>query len=198
MNAVNYNAEMHKIIERLKGGKPKLLMHACCAPCSSSCLERLKDHFEASAYFYNPNIENGEYIKRKNELIRFITETGWADLLECGHDEGEFYSAVKGLESCPEGGKRCAECFRLRLKETARAAKENGYDYFTTTLTLSPLKDASLINSLGEELGKEYGVNWLYCDFKKENGYLRSLQLSKQYSLYRQDYCGCVFSRRNT
>ncbi len=195
MNAVNYNAEMQKTIDRLGGERKKLLLHACCAPCSSACLERLKDHFNITAFFYNPNIEDAEYLKRKAELIRLLSETGWADIADCDHDTDKFYSAVKGFETCPEGGERCKICFKLRLEETARAAGQGGFDYFCTTLTLSPLKDAEAINSIGKELAERYGVLWLYSDFKKQNGYLRSLQLSKEHSLYRQNYCGCVFSQ---
>lgn len=190
----NFDKLMRGQLARL-GGKKKLLLHCCCAPCSSACIERLKDSFDVTVFFYNPNIEDGEYERRKAELIRLAKETGWADVLDCGHDEREFYNAVKGLEDCPEGGKRCEKCFYLRLAATAEAAEKNGFDYFTTTLTLSPLKNAEMINSIGEALG---GEKWLYCDFKKNDGYLRSLQLSKQYGLYRQNYCGCVFSRRKT
>lgn len=175
------------------GGKKKLLLHCCCAPCSSACLERLKDFFSVTVLFYNPNIEDGEYEKRKAEMLRLLKETGWADFSDCDHDTAEFYQAVKGLENFPEGGKRCEKCFYLRLSKTRDEAEKGGFDFFTTTLTLSPLKNAALINSIGEELG---GEKWLYCDFKKKNGYLRSLELSKKYGLYRQDYCGCVFSRR--
>ena len=195
MNTVNYNAEMGKIIKSLGGERKKLLLHACCAPCSSACLERLKDFFDVTVFFYNPNIEDEEYSKRKAELIRFIGETGWANILDCDHDTAVFYSAVSGLENCKEGGERCGVCFKLRLEETAKTAAAGGYDFFGTTLTISPLKDEKLINSIGAELEKAYGVKWLYSDFKKENGYLRSLQLSKEHSLYRQSYCGCVFSQ---
>lgn len=195
MNAVNYNAEMRKIIKSFDGKRKKLLLHACCAPCSSACLEKLKDYFDVTVFFYNPNIDDGEYFKRKAELIRFITETGWAEILDCGHDTAPFYTAVSGFENCREGGERCAICFNLRLDETAKTAAAGGYDFFATTLTISPLKNAELINSIGEELALKYGVSWLYSDFKKENGYLRSLQLSKEHSLYRQNYCGCVFSQ---
>ena len=198
MNAINYNAEMNKITESFNGQKRKLLLHACCAPCSSACLERLKDAFDITLYFYNPNIEDGEYLRRKEELIRLAKETGWAEILDCDHDESEFYSAVKGFENCAEGGERCERCFRLRLEATAKRAKEGEFDYFATTLTLSPLKNAAKINGIGELLAKEYGVKWLYSDFKKQNGYLRSLQLSEEYGLYRQNYCGCIYSRRNT
>lgn len=196
MNAVNFNAQTKKIIAGLAGRRAKLLLHACCAPCSSACLERLHEQFDITVLFYNPNIEDAEYIKRKNELIRFLDETGWADTVDCDHDTNEFYSAVKGLEDCPEGGERCAVCFKLRLEETAKKALEGGFEFFCSTLTISPLKNAALINSIGAELEKKYGVKWLYSDFKKENGYLRSLQLSREHCLYRQNFCGCVYSRQ--
>lgn len=198
MNTINRNAEMEKIIQGLGEKKPRLLLHACCAPCSSACLERLKDYFKTTVFFFNPNIEDEEYLKRKGELIRLINLTGWADIDDCEHETGAFYSAVKGLEDCPEGGARCAVCFKLRLERTAKQAAEKGFDYFSTTLTLSPLKDAEKINSIGIALAKEYGVKWLPCDFKKKNGYLRSLELCREYALYRQNYCGCVFSQRQT
>lgn len=197
MNAKNYNAEMLKITESFNGQKRRLLLHACCAPCSSACLERLHEAFDITVLFYNPNIEDEEYAKRKNELIRFIKETGWADIVDCEHDTRKFYSAVKGLEQCPEGGERCTECFKLRLTYTAAKAKELGFDYFTTTLTLSPLKNAERINAIGRELERAYGVKWLPSDFKKANGYLRSIKLSEEHALYRQNYCGCVFSKSN-
>ena len=196
MNALNYDKLMTDEIAKL-GNKPKLLLHCCCAPCSSACLERLKEHFQITALFYNPNIEDEEYLRRKDELIRFIKETGWADFIDCDHDTKEFYSAVKGLEREKEGGKRCEVCFKLRLEKTAETAKELGYGYFTTTLTISPLKDAKLINTIGESLQSE-SVKWLYSDFKKRGGYLRSTELSKEHCLYRQNYCGCVYSRENT
>lgn len=197
MNAVNYDKKMQETVARLNGAKPKLLLHACCAPCSSACLERLRASFDVTVLFYNPNIENEEYLKRKAELIRFIYETGWAKICDCEHDEKVFYSAVKGLEKCAEGGERCFACYKLRLERTARQAAAEDYDYFCTTLTISPLKDAQKINSIGEELEKIYGVKWLYSDFKKQNGYLKSLQLSKEHNLYRQNYCGCIYSRQS-
>lgn len=174
-------------------GKKKLLLHCCCAPCSSACLERLKDYFEITALFYNPNIEDAEYERRKAELIRFAEETGWANIMDCDHDTSEFYGAVKGLENCKEGGERCFKCFELRLEKTYGLAAAGGFDYFTTTLTISPLKNAQKINEIGEKTG---GGMWLPSDFKKRNGYLRSIELSKEYGLYRQNYCGCIFSRR--
>jgi hypothetical protein len=196
MNKRNYNSLFENQIKSLEGKRAKLLLHACCAPCSSACLERLKDYFDVTVFFYNPNIEDEEYVKRKNEIIRFVKETGWAEICDCDHDTSEFYNVAKGLEQEPEGGKRCVACFNLRLERTANLASKNGFDYFTTTLTISPLKDADIINSLGEALAKKYNISWLYSDFKKKNGYLRSLQLSKEHDLYRQNFCGCIYSQK--
>lgn len=173
-----------------------MLLHSCCAPCSSHCLSVLFEKIRTTVFYYNPNIEEEEYRIRKAEQIRLLRETGWADFLDCDHEVNRFYESVRGYESCPEGGKRCEKCFRLRLEETAKRAKELGYDYFATTLTVSPLKDAELLNRIGEELGRKYGIEWLPTDFKKKGGYLDSIEKSKQYRLYRQNYCGCVFSRR--
>lgn len=195
MNAINYNAEMEKIIKGFNGERKKLLLHVCCAPCSTACLEKLKDDFYITAFFYNPNIEDKEYSKRKAELVRFIAETGWAEIVDCDRDKDRFYAAARGLEDCPEGGARCEACFKLRLEKTAQEAARGGYDYFSTTLTLSPLKDAALLNKIGFNAAEKYSARWLPCDFKKRNGYLRSLQLSAEHSLYRQNYCGCVFSQ---
>lgn len=194
MNAINYEKQRENIILALNGKKPSLLLHACCAPCSSACLERLKENFDITVFFYNPNIEDEEYLKRKRELIRFIEQTGWAKFIDCEHQTKDFYTAVKGLEHCPEGGERCEKCFRLRLERTAKAAQEGLFDYFATTLTISPLKNATLINTIGYELEKLYSVKWLPSDFKKKNGYLRSIELSNEHGLYRQSYCGCVYS----
>ena len=193
MNKPDYDFLMQKQIAE-NGGK-RLLLHCCCAPCSSACLERLKDSFKITVLFYNPNIGDGEYERRKAELLRLIKTTGWADFIDCDHDEEEYYNAVKGLENLGEGSARCLKCFELRLAKTKAVAEENGYDLFTTTLTISPLKNAQAINEIGVRLG---GDRWLYSDFKKRNGYLRSTQLSKEYGLYRQNYCGCGFSKRET
>lgn len=184
--------------EDIKGAKEgsTLLLHCCCAPCASACLERLKDFFKITVLFYNPNIEDEEYLKRKDELLRLLEITKWATVLDCDHDTNEFYSRVKGLEGEKEGGKRCEVCFTLRLEKTCEIAEKNGFDYFSTTLTLSPLKNSSLINEIGENLALGKKVKWLHSDFKKKDGYLRSLQLSKEYGLYRQNYCGCVYSIR--
>lgn len=194
MNARNFDNLMTEQIDGL-GGKKRLLLHCCCAPCSSACLNRLKDYFDICVLFYNPNIEDGEYGRRKAELIDLIGKTGWAGFIDCDHDTDAFYSAVRGLESEPEGGKRCEVCFKLRLSYAADVAKEGGFDFFTTTLTISPLKDAKLLNALGERIGAEKGVKWLYSDFKKRGGYQESVKLSKEFGLYRQNYCGCVYSK---
>ena len=174
--------------------KHSLLLHCCCAPCSSACLEKLKDYFDITVLYYNPNIEDEEYTRRKAELSRLIKETGWAKELDCDHDKDSYYSAVSGLENEPEGGKRCEVCFEIRLEKTCEIAENKGFDYFTTTLTISPLKNAKLINEIGKKLSKGKKVKWLYSDFKKKDGYLNSIRLSEKYNLYRQDYCGCVYS----
>lgn len=174
----------------------RLLLHSCCAPCSSACLERLKEHFTITVLYYNPNIdEREEYEKRKAEQMRFLKETGWAEILDCDHDKEAFESISKGLEDEPERGKRCYACYALRLNETGKRAKDGGFDYFGTTLTLSPYKNAEWLNEIGEKLSKNYGVAYLYTDFKKKGGYARSIELSKAYGLYRQDFCGCRFSK---
>lgn len=194
MNAKNFDKLMQEQINSLDG-KRRLLLHCCCAPCSSACLERLKDIFDITVLFYNPNIDGEEYGKRKDELIRLINKTGWAKIIDCDKENEKFYEAVRGLESEKEGGKRCAVCFKLRLEKTAKFAEKHGFDYFTTTLTISPLKDAALINGIGEGLAKNLKTEWLYSDFKKRGGYLRSLELSREHGLYRQNYCGCEYSK---
>lgn len=195
MNAIDYNKKMFEEIQENGAAGKKLLLHACCAPCSTACLERLNGLMDITVLFYNPNIETEEYLKRKAELVRLLSETGWADFLDCDHQKEAYYAAVKGLEGEREGGARCAVCFKLRLSFTAQTAAQNGFDYIATTLTVSPLKNAQLINSIGQECAQRYGVKWLPCDFKKGNGYLRSCQLSKEHGLYRQNYCGCIFSK---
>lgn len=193
---INYENKMTAQIAEIGQGTT-LLLHSCCAPCSSACLERLKDFFTITVLYYNPNIDDEkEYEKRKAEQIRFLKETGWADILDCDHDKGAFEKMALGLENEPERGKRCYGCYRLRLEKTAQTAKENGFDYFATTLTLSPHKNAEWLNELGEVAGKKYGVAYLYTDFKKKGGYLRSIKLSEEYGLYRQDFCGCKYSKR--
>ena len=192
----NYDKEMIEILKRVEKGTP-LLLHSCCAPCSSACLERLKDTFQITVLYYNPNIDDRqEYEKRKAEQIRFLRETGFADILDCDHDKDAFEQISQGLENEPERGKRCYQCYRLRLSFTAKTAKEKGFNYFATTLTLSPHKNVTWLNEIGENEGGRYGVNYLVSDFKKQGGYYRSIDLSKQYGLYRQDFCGCKYSKR--
>ena len=195
---MNYDLEMEKQIKNIKEGDT-LLLHACCAPCSSACLERLGDYFNISIFYYNPNItEEDEYIKRINEIKKFISEfkTKYPiKLIEGRYDPNEFFDMAKGLESEPERGSRCYKCYKLRLKESAKVASDLGFDYFCTTLTLSPHKNSNWINEIGEELDKEYTSTYLYSDFKKKNGYKKSIEFSKEYDLYRQDYCGCIYSK---
>ena len=192
----NYDEEMTKILQTVEKGT-RLLLHSCCAPCSSACLERLKEVFSVTVLYYNPNIDDfAEYQKRKDEQIRLLQSTGWADFIDCDYDNEAFEQIAKGLENEPERGNRCKLCYGLRLQRTAQTAQENGFAYFCTTLSLSPHKNADWINELGEEYGKQYGVQFLPSDFKKKGGYPRSIQLSKDYGLYRQDFCGCRFSKR--
>ena len=204
MNKINYQKELDRVIaqNQRSGTVPKLLLHVCCAPCSSYCLEYLTAYFDVMVYYYNPNItEPEEYRFRLNEEKRFISLKTFdrpVRLTESEYRPADFFAAVKGLEREPEGGLRCRECFRLRLAASAAKAKELGMDYFTTTLTISPLKNAALLNELGAELGERFGVPWLYSDFKKREGYKRSIELSREYDLYRQNYCGCIFSKRES
>ena len=197
---MNYDLLMQKQIENIKG-VPTLLLHACCAPCSSSVLERLSDIFKITILFYNPNItDEKEYNKRLDEIKKFIKEfktKNEVSLIEGRYLPSEYFNISKGLEEEKERGKRCYLCYKLRLEETAKVAKEKGFDYFTTTLSLSPHKNAKWINEIGEELEKEYNTTFLYSDFKKKEGYKRSIELSKKYNLYRQDYCGCIYSKRD-
>lgn len=206
MNKRNYQKELDKKIMGFqeKGQIPTLFLHSCCAPCSSYCLEYLSEYFSITVFYYNPNIypmeEYDDRIHEQERLIKELNEKGvkYPIRLVCGEYCPEvFYETVKGLEKEPEGGERCTKCFELRLYESARLAKEQGFDYFTTTLTISPLKDAERLNRIGEAAGDHYGVAFLNSDFKKKNGYRRSIELSKEHDLYRQDYCGCVFSRRS-
>lgn len=200
MNQVNYDKLLSDVIENLKqkGERKKLLLHACCAPCATACIERLKDAFDITVYFYNPNIDTElEYDLRAKELVRYCANVGVNTVVE-EHDKTAFNSAVSGFEREKEGGARCEICFKLRLEKTARKAREKGFDYFATTLTVSPLKNAKLINEIGERLEKENGVKYLATDFKKRGGYLRSIELSREYNLYRQNYCGCEYSKKTT
>ena len=195
MNEVNYDKKMMQILE--EGAGKTLLLHSCCAPCSSYCLSEVTKYFKTTVFYYNPNLDTKEeYEKRKAEQIRFLKETGLADFLDCDYSSEDFENAAKGYESEREGGARCARCFRLRLERTAQAAKQGGFDYFGTTLTVSPLKNARLINEIGMELEEKWGVKYLPSDFKKRGGYLKSIELSKEHNLYRQDYCGCQYSKK--
>lgn len=194
MNRTDFNKKMKECTAAAEDGA-RLLLHSCCGPCSARCLEALKDKFSVTVFYYNPNItDREEYEKRKGEQIRLLRETGWADFLDCGYDAQEFFGAVRGLEAEKEGGARCYRCYELRLEQTARTAKENGFSWFCSTLSVSPHKNSAWLNEIGASLGEKYGVKWLYNDFKKENGYLRSVRLAEEHRLYRQNYCGCVFS----
>lgn len=196
---MNYDLLMEEEIKKCGEGKT-LLLHVCCAPCSSAVLERLGNIFKITIFFYNPNIDTiEEYNKRLEELRKFIAsfKTKYeVKLITADHRAEEFKRMAIGLENEPERGIRCYECYKLRLSETAKVAKENNFDYFATSLTLSPYKNSNWLNEIGENLQEEYQTNYLYSDFKKKNGYKRSIELSKEYDLYRQDYCGCIFSRK--
>ena len=193
----NYAREMDRVLQSLGGSRPRLLLHACCGPCSSAVLEQLCQYFDITILYYNPNIwPAAEYRRREEELERFVAAAHplGVTVVEDRYDPEEFYAAARGLEAEPERGARCTACYRLRMGRAAAYAAANGFDWFTTTLSISPHKDAERINQIGQELAAEYGVPHLPSDFKKKNGYLRSLQLSAEYGLYRQDYCGCVYS----
>ena len=203
MNRRNYQRELETVIKEneSKSRVPRLLLHSCCAPCSSYVLEYLSDYFEITVFYYNPNISPAEeYEKRAAEqqhLIRELPAKHPIHLMVGAYEPERFYAVSRGLEQVPEGGERCFRCFRLRLEEAAKMAAEGGFDYFATTLTISPLKNAQKLNEIGEELSELYKVEHLPSDFKKKNGYKRSVELSALYGLYRQNYCGCVFSKRD-
>lgn len=196
---MNYQLLMEKIIKKEEGNRPALLLHVCCAPCSSYVLETLSKYFKITILYYNPNIyPYEEFEKRYNEAKKLIKEMpGCSDveITDIGYDNDEFENAIEGLKNELEGGKRCFECYELRLRKTVEFAKENNFDYFTTSLSISPYKNANKLNEIGEKLEKEYNIKYLYADFKKKNGYKRSIELSNQYNLYRQDYCGCIYSK---
>ncbi len=200
MNQRNYQRELDRILAEFQAEAkaPRLFLHSCCAPCSSYVLEYLSRHFEITVYYYNPNIfPEEEYEKRVEEQKRLILAMDFVhpvNFIAAPYEPEVFYREVKGHEKDPEGGERCLKCYELRLRAAASMAAEKGYDYFTTTLTISPLKRADKLNEIGERLAAEYGVAFLPSDFKKKNGYKRSIELSKEYGLYRQDYCGCVYS----
>jgi len=199
---INYQIEMERELERIAGFgiRPRLLLHSCCAPCSSYVLESLSEVFDITVFYYNPNIApREEFDRRAEEQVRLVENMGLKDGVSvvCGdYDDEVFINLSKGLEDVPEGGERCTRCFRLRLGRTAQAAKEGGFDYFTTTLSISPLKDAQRLNAIGAEFAGQFGVAYLFSDFKKKNGYKRSCELSQEYGLYRQDYCGCIYSKQ--
>jgi len=202
VNKINYQKELDKLLDTKNKDKPeKLLLHACCAPCSSYCLIYLSEYFDITVLFYNPNITTDtEYLKRAEELKRFINEVDFCnnvDYVDLDYYPNDFYSAIKGYEHCAEGGDRCFLCYELRLRKTAEYAAKNEFDYFCTTLSISPLKNADKINEIGTMLSKEYNIDWLVSDFKKKNGFKASVELSKKYNLYRQDFCGCVFSKNS-
>lgn len=198
---INYQMEMEKVIskEQQNNHIPTLLLHSCCAPCSSYVLETLSSYFRITIFYYNPNIyPEEEYLKRKEEEKRFISEFPSKypiSFLDCDYDSKSFYEIAKGLENLKEGDKRCYLCYQLRLEKTAREAKIQNFDYFTTTLSISPYKNSKWINEIGIQLEEKYQVPYLKADFKKKNGYKRSIELSNHYGLYRQDYCGCIYSQ---
>ena len=194
----NYSVECEKILNNIKG-KKKLLLHSCCAPCSSYVISYLTEYFEITILYYNPNIyPYEEYIKRKNEQIKLIHEIktkNSINIIDCDYDNELYNNLIQGLEKEPERGNRCTICYQMRMEKTASIAKENKYDYFCTTLSVSPYKNSNLINQIGKNLEEKYKVNWLYSDFKKKDGYKKSIELSKKYNLYRQNYCGCIYSK---
>lgn len=203
MNKINYQRELEKIIDKNKKENrvPTLLLHSCCAPCSSYCLEYLSEYFVITDLYYNPNItDEAEYRHREEELSRLVSEQPHlhpVTFLAGTYEPEKFWEISRGLEKCPEGGERCFKCYELRIREAAEYARQGAYDYFTTTLTISPLKNAQKLNEIGFRVAEETGTVWLPSDFKKKGGFLRSTELSAEYGLYRQNYCGCVFSKRD-
>ena len=194
---INYQKKLEEIISKLDK-KTTLLLHSCCGPCSTRVIDFLKDYFDITVYYYNPNIEpQEEYIHRKEEQKRFIKEYQEANIkfLDCDYDNSSFKEIAKGLEDVPEGGARCNKCFYLRLNKTALKAKELNFDYFGTTLTVSPHKNSEIINEIGEKISKDLNIDYIYGDFKKNDGYKKSIKLSKEYNLYRQNYCGCLYGK---
>lgn len=199
MNKRNYQLELNQLIQSLSGSKKTLLLHCCCAPCSSYVLEYLHTYFDITIFFYNPNItEKDEYKKRKQELKRYIEEVEFGKeihIVDADYEPERFLAMAKGYEKEPERGARCERCFYLRLEKTAKKASEGKYDYFCTTLSISPHKSADCLMQIGEQLARQYEISYLPSDFKKQNGYKRSIELSREHDLYRQDYCGCIFSK---
>ncbi|MBQ9532016.1 MAG: epoxyqueuosine reductase QueH [Eubacterium sp.] len=203
MNKINFQKETDKIIldNQTKGTVPRLMLHSCCAPCSSYTLEYLSEFFEISVFYYNPNISPKEEFEKRFEeqkrLIEALPAKNKISLVKGEYKPSDFYEIAKGLENIKEGGERCFKCYRLRLEKTAEIAKEKGFDYFCTTLSISPLKNSQKINEIGFEIAEKYGVKWLPSDFKKREGYKRSIELSREYDLYRQNFCGCIYSRQS-
>ncbi|OLR64332.1 epoxyqueuosine reductase QueH [Peptoniphilus porci] len=200
MKKINYNLEMEKIIEKIEIGKePRLLLHSCCGPCSSAVLERICDYFDIDVFYYNPNIDSeDEFYRRSNEQIKLVEDLGLNEKIDVKvikYNHNEFLNYIKGFENYKEGGARCFKCYKQRLEKTAKYAAKNNYDYFTTTLSISPHKDSQILNRLGKFIAEEYQVKYLYSDFKKKNGFKRSVELTDKFNMYRQDYCGCEFSR---
>ena len=193
----NYQRETDAELERIGDARPSLLLHSCCGPCSSYVLEYLTRHFDVTVLFYGPNIQPREEYDKRLDYQKKVIERYGAGYMECGYDGGAFDKAVRGLEDEPEGGARCTVCFGLRIGETARLAAERGFEYYCTTLSVSPHRDAERINDIGRAMGGKYGVRWLPSDFKKRGGYQRSIELSRELELYRQDYCGCLYSKRS-
>lgn len=199
---MNYQKETEAVLARhaAAGETPTLLLHSCCAPCSSYVLEYLSQYLSVTVFYYNPNIypdeEYAHRVKEQQEFIRRFPARHPISFVEGRYEKERFYETVRGMEQLPEGGARCFACYELRLREAAKEARARGMDYFCTTLSISPLKNAEKLNAIGEQLAAEYGVRYLPSDFKKKNGYKRSIELSREYGMYRQDYCGCVFSVR--
>ena len=195
MQKENYYKKMLAEIESLQGQKPSILLHSCCGPCSTHCIETLRPHFHVTVMFYNPNItEEDEYFKRKASQLYYLEQFDDVAFLDCDYNTEVFFKIAKGREKLKEGGARCYLCYDLRLDFTAQTAVEKGFDYFCSTLSVSPHKNSAWINKIGEKLQEKHGVKWLYSDFKKQNGYKTSVALAQENKLYRQNYCGCVYS----
>ena len=197
----NYQLELDKTLKKItdENIRPKLLLHACCAPCSSYVLEYLTNYFDITVFFYNPNISpESEYLHRVNEIKRLISEMcPSVKFIEGRYEPKKFYEMAKGLENAPERGERCLKCYRMRIEESAVIAKQGNFGYFTTTLSISPQKDSHVLNSIGKEISEIYDIPYLYSDFKKKGGYKRSIELSAEFHLYRQNFCGCIYSKKN-